>query len=88
MFMMESFVGEDGMGHIYTEATATDFEFKGMFRISGEKTNSGLYFRAIHLLIIPMDFPAVMKPRYVITRMHIQVGFGNLVLPQEKQPGC
>ena len=33
--------GEDGMGHLYSEAIATDFEAKGMFRISGDKTNSG-----------------------------------------------
>ncbi len=39
-------IGEEGMGHIYTHATASDFEVKGMFRISGEKTNSGFYFRA------------------------------------------
>ena len=41
-------VGIGGMGHIYTDATATDFEFKGMFRISeqGAKANSGLYFSA------------------------------------------
>ncbi len=39
-------VGEDGMGHIYTYITASDFEAKGMFRISGERTNSGFYFRA------------------------------------------
>jgi len=39
-------VGEGGMGHIYTDVTADDFEARGMFRISGEKTNSGFYFRA------------------------------------------
>jgi hypothetical protein len=39
-------VGKGGMGHIYSEATASDFEVKGMFRISGERTNSGFYFRA------------------------------------------
>ncbi len=41
-------VGVGGMGHIYTEAACSDFEFKGMFRISeqGSKANSGLYFRA------------------------------------------
>jgi len=41
-------VGVGGMGHIYTDATATDFEFKGRFRISeqGAKANSGFYFRA------------------------------------------
>jgi hypothetical protein len=39
-------VGEGGMGHIYTNATCTDFEAKGMFRISGDKSNSGFYFRA------------------------------------------
>jgi hypothetical protein len=50
-------VGEDGMGHIYTDATATDFEFKGMFRISGEKTNSGFYFRAVPPADNPDGFP-------------------------------
>lgn len=41
-------VGIGGMGHIYTDATCSDFEFKGMFRISkqGAKANSGFYFRA------------------------------------------
>lgn len=42
-------VGVGGMGHIYTDATCTDFELKGTFRISadaGSKSNSGLYFRA------------------------------------------
>jgi len=41
-------VGVGGMGHIYTDATCTDFEAKGMFRISsdpGSKSNSGFYFR-------------------------------------------
>ncbi len=38
--------GEGGMGHIYTEVTASDFEAKGMFRISGYNSNSGFYFRA------------------------------------------
>jgi hypothetical protein len=50
-------VGEDGMGHIYTEATATDFEFKGKFRVSGEKSNSGLYFRANPPADNPNGFP-------------------------------
>jgi len=36
--------GDGGMGHIYTNAVATDFEVKGTFRIS-ENGNSGLYFR-------------------------------------------
>ena len=41
-------VGLGGMGHIYTDATCADFEFKGVFRITeqGAKANSGLYFRA------------------------------------------
>ncbi|HEY5914652.1 MAG TPA: DUF1080 domain-containing protein [Verrucomicrobiae bacterium] len=41
-------VGVGGMGHIYTDVTCSDFELKGMFRISeqGAKANSGLYFRA------------------------------------------
>lgn len=41
-------VGMGGMGHIYTEATASDFEIKGQFRITDleQKSNSGLYFRA------------------------------------------
>src|SRR5690606_11087320 len=49
--------GEGGMGHIYTYAAATDFEVKGMFRISGEKTNSGLYFRATPPEDNPDGFP-------------------------------
>lgn len=38
-------IGDGGMGHIYTDAIATDFEIEGTFKIS-EKGNSGLYFRA------------------------------------------
>ena len=37
-------VGEGGMGHIYTDVVCTNFEAKGMFRLS-EKGNSGFYFR-------------------------------------------
>jgi hypothetical protein len=41
-------VGVGGMGHIYTDATGSDFEAKGMFRVTsqGATPNSGLYFRA------------------------------------------
>jgi 3-keto-disaccharide hydrolase len=41
-------VGIGGMGHIYTDVTCTNFEFKGKFRISkmGATANSGFYFRA------------------------------------------
>jgi hypothetical protein len=42
-------VGVGGMGHIYTDATCSDFELKGTFRISadpGSTSNSGVYFRA------------------------------------------
>ena len=41
-------IGEGGMGHIYTDASCTDFEAKGEFRLSevGGKANSGFYFRA------------------------------------------
>src|SRR5678815_1976792 len=41
-------VGVGGMGHIYSDATGSDLEVKGMFRITeqGAKANSGLYFRA------------------------------------------
>ncbi len=41
-------VGVGGMGHIYADPVCTDFEAKGMFRISsdeGSKSNSGFYFR-------------------------------------------
>lgn len=38
-------IGDGGMGHIYTNVTAKDFEIKGTFRIS-DNGNSGLYFRA------------------------------------------
>lgn len=37
--------GDGGMGHIYTETVATDFEIQGTFRAS-DNCNSGLYFRA------------------------------------------
>jgi len=52
-------VGEGGMGHIYTDATCTDFEVKGMFRISeqGGKSNSGLYFRCNQPADNPDGFP-------------------------------
>jgi hypothetical protein len=41
-------VGIGGMGHIYTDAACSDFEAKGMFRITsqGAPANSGFYFRA------------------------------------------
>jgi hypothetical protein len=41
-------VGIGGMGHIYSDATCSDFEFKGMFRLTkqGANANSGFYFRA------------------------------------------
>lgn len=41
-------VGVGGMGHIYADPVCTDFEAKGMFRITadeGSKSNSGFYFR-------------------------------------------
>jgi hypothetical protein len=50
-------VGEGGMGHIYTDATCTDFEAKGMFRISGTNSNSGFYFRANQPADNPDAFP-------------------------------
>jgi len=50
-------VGEGGMGHIYTDATCTDFEVKGMFRLSGENANSGFYFRANPPADNPDAFP-------------------------------
>lgn len=39
-------VGETARGHLYTYPTASDFEAKGMFKISGHRANSGFYFRA------------------------------------------
>ena len=41
-------VGVGGMGHLYTEVACTDFEAKGMFRVTsqGAIPNSGFYFRA------------------------------------------
>ncbi|MFA5814447.1 MAG: DUF1080 domain-containing protein [Bacteroidales bacterium] len=52
-------VGEGGMGHIYTDASCTDFEVKGIFRITeqGEKSNSGFYFRANPPADNPDGFP-------------------------------
>ena len=41
-------VGIGGMGHIYTDATCSDFEAKGLFRVTsqGATPNSGFCFRA------------------------------------------
>jgi len=41
-------VGIGGMGHLYTDAACSDFEAKGMFRVTnqGATPNSGFYFRA------------------------------------------
>ena len=52
-------VGVGGMGHIYTDAVSTDFEAKGMFRISEQtgKSNSGFYFRANQPADNPDGFP-------------------------------
>jgi hypothetical protein len=50
-------VGEGGMGHIYTDAVCSDFEAKGMFRISGTNSNSGFYFRANPPADNPDAFP-------------------------------
>jgi hypothetical protein len=49
-------VGEGGMGHIYSEATCSDFEAKGTFRVSAEG-NSGFYFRANPPADNPDAFP-------------------------------
>jgi hypothetical protein len=50
-------VGEGAQGHIYTDATCSDLEVKGKFRISGDKTNSGFYFRAVPPSPDPNGFP-------------------------------
>ena len=49
-------VGEGGMGHIYTDVACTDFEAKGMFRVS-KAGNSGFYFRANTPADNPNGFP-------------------------------
>jgi hypothetical protein len=52
-------VGVGGMGHIYSDATCSDFEAKGMFRVVnvGATPNSGFYFRANPPADNPDDFP-------------------------------
>ena len=52
-------VGVGGMGHIYTDASCSDFEAKGNFRITeqGAKANSGFYFRANPPSDNPNGFP-------------------------------
>lgn len=52
-------VGVGGMGHIYTDATCSDFEARGMFRVvnQGAIPNSGFYFRANPPADNPNDFP-------------------------------
>ncbi len=41
-------VGIGGMGHLYSDVACSDFEAKGMFRVTnlGATPNSGFYFRA------------------------------------------
>ena len=41
-------VGVGGMGHLYSDVTCTNFEAKGLFRVTNEgaNPNSGFYFRA------------------------------------------
>ena len=48
--------GIGGMGHIYAEPVVTDFEAKGMFRVS-ENGNSGFYFRCNPPKDDPDGFP-------------------------------
>ena len=48
--------GVDGMGHIYADPVVTDFEAKGMFRVS-DKGNSGFYFRSNPPQDNPDGFP-------------------------------
>ncbi len=52
-------VGVGGTGHIYTDAACSDFEAKGMFRVTnqGATPNSGFYFRANPPADNPNDFP-------------------------------
>ncbi len=52
-------VGVGGMGHIYTDASCSDFEAKGTFRITeqGANANSGFYFRANPPADNPNGFP-------------------------------
>lgn len=54
-----SLVGVGGMGHIYSDVSCTDFEFKGKFRVTeqGAKANSGFYFRAHPPADNPDGFP-------------------------------
>ncbi|MBU6399536.1 MAG: DUF1080 domain-containing protein [Verrucomicrobia bacterium] len=52
-------VGVGGMGHIYTDAACSDFEAKGMFRVTsqGAIPNSGFYFRSNPPADNPDGFP-------------------------------
>jgi 3-keto-disaccharide hydrolase len=52
-------VGIGGMGHLYSDVTCSDFEAKGMFRVTnlGAIPNSGFYFRANPPADDPDGFP-------------------------------
>lgn len=52
-------VGIGGMGHLYSAATCSNFEFTGEFRVSeqGATANSGFYFRANPPADNPDGFP-------------------------------
>jgi len=76
-------VGEGGMGHIYTDATCTDFEAKGMFRISGTKSNSGFYFRANQ----PADNPDAFPRGYEAQICHNQEAYTGWLWKPGKPTG-
>src|SRR5215469_7209621 len=52
-------VGIGGMGHIYSDVACSDFEAKGLFRVTnlGATPNSGFYFRANPPADDPNGFP-------------------------------
>jgi hypothetical protein len=52
-------VGIGGMGHVYADPVCSDFEAKGLFRVTnlGAAPNSGFYFRATPPTDDPNGFP-------------------------------
>lgn len=86
-------VGVGGMGHIYTDASCSDFEAKGMFRVTdqGATPNGGFYFRANPPADNANDFMISLmatRPRSATTARAIPDGSGNRARRPERQRDC
>jgi len=75
-------IGEGGMGHIYTDVSCTNFEAKGMFKVSADG-NSGFYFRAN----VPTDNPDGFPRGYEAQICHNQDAYTGWLWKPGKPTG-